>query len=64
MENQKVIYVRVDKEIHKDFHKYAVDHDSNMNAVIESLIQVLLETNIGPKEAIAAIRAAKKKPGE
>ena len=64
MENQKVIYVRVDKKTHKEFYKYAVDHDSSMNAVIESLIEVLLDTNIEPKKAIAAIRAAIEKPGE
>lgn len=64
MEEQKVIYVRVDKSIHKDFQKYAIDHDSNMNAVIESLIQVLIDTKVSPEKAIAAIRAAKERPGE
>lgn len=64
MEEQKVIYVRVDKSIHKDFQKYAIDHDSNMNAIIESLIQVLIDTKVSPEKAIAAIRAAKERPGE
>jgi DNA-directed RNA polymerase subunit L len=65
MEEKKVIYVRVNKETHKRFAKYAIEHESNMNTIIEDIIQVVLDCNISPSEAIAAIRErAQKKPGE
>lgn len=65
MEEKKVIYVRVDKETHKKFAKYAIDYDSNMNKIIEGIIQTVLETGLSPKETLSAIQAkAQEKPGE
>jgi hypothetical protein len=65
MEDQRPrLYFRTEPETKKKIQMYALAHDTSVQQILESYVNILLELDIGPEEALAAIRQAKEKPGE
>jgi hypothetical protein len=65
MEDKPRLYFRTDPETKTNFQMYALKKGTTVQEVLESYVQTLLDLDISPSEAIAAIRErAQKKPGE
>lgn len=58
------LFCRVDSETKKKIQMYVLAHDTSVQEILESYVNILLELGIEPDKAIAAIRAAKKEPGK
>jgi hypothetical protein len=58
------IQARTTPEVKKSLTIYAAQHDTSIQAILETYVQTLLELKIPPDKAIAVIREHAKKPGE
>ena len=64
MSKQNVfLQARVSPEEKKSVMRYVVDHDTSIQTLIKDVVMTIVELDLPPKEALAAIREAKKKPG-
>jgi hypothetical protein len=57
------LQARVSPEEKKSVMRYVVDHDTSIQTLIKDVVMTIVELDLPPKEALAAIREAKKKPG-
>jgi hypothetical protein len=58
------IQARTTPEVKKSLTIYAAQHDTSIQAILETYVQTLLELEVSPEKAIKAIREYAKKPGD
>lgn len=61
---QVYIQARVSQEEKKAVMRYVIDHDTSIQSLLKEYVMTLIELDLPPNKALAAIRAAKERPGE
>lgn len=64
MTKQVYIQARVSPEEKKAVMRYVIDHGTSIQSLLKEYVMTLIELDLPPNKALAAIRAAKERPGK